>query len=75
MTRARGSSNLKARRELDWRPRWRSWQAGFRDALTAEEGLGARSRLERAGTASAAHVARAQSYGGAGDRRPVTGDR
>jgi 2-alkyl-3-oxoalkanoate reductase len=34
MTRGRGSSNAKARRELDWRPRWSSWRDGFRRALT-----------------------------------------
>jgi len=33
MTRIRGSSNAKARRELGWEPRWRSWREGFRDGL------------------------------------------
>jgi nucleoside-diphosphate-sugar epimerase len=33
MTRIRGSSNAKARRELDWEPRWPSWRVGFREAL------------------------------------------
>jgi 2-alkyl-3-oxoalkanoate reductase len=27
-----GASNAKARRELDWAPRWTSWREGFRDA-------------------------------------------
>jgi nucleoside-diphosphate-sugar epimerase len=30
MTRIRGSSNAKAKRELDWEPRFRSWREGFR---------------------------------------------
>lgn len=34
LTRVRGSSNAKARRELDWAPRWSSWREGFRKALT-----------------------------------------
>jgi nucleoside-diphosphate-sugar epimerase len=33
MTEARGSSNAKAERELDWRPAWSSWRDGFRQAL------------------------------------------
>jgi 2-alkyl-3-oxoalkanoate reductase len=33
MTEGRGSSNAKAKRELDWEPRWRSWREGFRRAL------------------------------------------
>ena len=31
-TRLRGASNAKAKRELEWRPRWASWREGFRDA-------------------------------------------
>lgn len=34
MTEGRGSSNEKARRELDWRPAWSSWRDGFRHGLT-----------------------------------------
>jgi nucleoside-diphosphate-sugar epimerase len=33
MTRVRGSSNAKAKRELGWEPRWKSWRDGFRHAL------------------------------------------
>jgi 2-alkyl-3-oxoalkanoate reductase len=33
MTRTRGSSNQKAKRELGWRPRYSSWREGFRSAL------------------------------------------
>jgi nucleoside-diphosphate-sugar epimerase len=33
-TRIKGSSNAKARRELRWVPRYRSWRQGFREALT-----------------------------------------
>jgi 2-alkyl-3-oxoalkanoate reductase len=34
LTQVRGSSNAKARRELDWTPRWASWRDGFRGGLT-----------------------------------------
>jgi len=34
MTETRGVSNAKARAELDWVPRWRSWREGFRHGLT-----------------------------------------
>jgi nucleoside-diphosphate-sugar epimerase len=34
MTEGRGSSNEKAKRELDWRPAWASWRDGFRRGLT-----------------------------------------
>ncbi|WP_139416773.1 NAD-dependent epimerase/dehydratase family protein [Agromyces laixinhei] len=33
MTKARGSSNAKAKRELDWTPDWPSWREGFRSGL------------------------------------------
>jgi nucleoside-diphosphate-sugar epimerase len=33
MTQVRGSSNEKAKRELDWRPAWSSWRQGFRHGL------------------------------------------
>jgi 2-alkyl-3-oxoalkanoate reductase len=33
MTEARGASNAKARRELGWRPGYRSWRQGFRHGL------------------------------------------
>ena len=33
MTRIRGSSNAKARRELGWEPRYPSWREGFRTGL------------------------------------------
>lgn len=33
MTRARGSSNAKARRDLAWTPRYPSWRVGFTDGL------------------------------------------
>lgn len=35
MTEARGSSNSKAKRELDWQPAWSSWREGFRHGLTS----------------------------------------
>jgi 2-alkyl-3-oxoalkanoate reductase len=34
MTETRGVSNAKARAELGWVPRWRSWREGFRHGLT-----------------------------------------
>jgi 2-alkyl-3-oxoalkanoate reductase len=36
MTRIRGSSNAKAKRELGWEPSWRSWREGFRQGLSDE---------------------------------------
>jgi 2-alkyl-3-oxoalkanoate reductase len=32
-TQLRGASNERAKRELDWEPRWPSWRQGFREAL------------------------------------------
>ena len=32
-TQMRGASNEKAKRELDWKPRYASWREGFRTAL------------------------------------------
>lgn len=39
MTQIRGSSNAKAKRELDWTPRWGSWRSGFRDGLADDQKL------------------------------------
>jgi nucleoside-diphosphate-sugar epimerase len=36
LTAARGSSNAKARRELEWAPRWSSWREGFRASADAQ---------------------------------------
>jgi nucleoside-diphosphate-sugar epimerase len=36
MTRIRGASNAKAKRDLDWSPRYPSWRTGFRDGLAAD---------------------------------------
>jgi nucleoside-diphosphate-sugar epimerase len=33
MTGLQGATNAKAKRELDWQPRWASWRHGFREAL------------------------------------------
>jgi nucleoside-diphosphate-sugar epimerase len=33
MTQARGASNAKAKRELDWNPTWATWRTGFRHGL------------------------------------------
>jgi 2-alkyl-3-oxoalkanoate reductase len=35
MTRVRGASNAKAKRELGWRPAYASWRDGFRKGLAA----------------------------------------
>jgi 2-alkyl-3-oxoalkanoate reductase len=35
MTKVRGSSNAKAKRELGWQPRHPSWREGFREAFAA----------------------------------------
>jgi nucleoside-diphosphate-sugar epimerase len=35
MTKVRGSSNAKAKRELGWQPRHTSWREGFREAFAA----------------------------------------
>jgi nucleoside-diphosphate-sugar epimerase len=39
MTQIRGISNGKARRELGWRPRFRTWREGFRHTLAPIEAL------------------------------------
>jgi nucleoside-diphosphate-sugar epimerase len=44
MTRVRGASNEKAKRELDWRPTWGSWREGFRDGLETDRPPAAPSR-------------------------------
>jgi len=36
LTRTRGSSNARAKRELGWELRWPSWREGFRDGLAKE---------------------------------------
>jgi 2-alkyl-3-oxoalkanoate reductase len=46
MTRIRGSSNAKAKRELGWEPRW-SWRQGFREGLS-EPGVLVEPRLRQA---------------------------
>lgn len=35
MTTSRGSSNAKAKRVLNWQPKYASWRAGFREGLGA----------------------------------------
>jgi nucleoside-diphosphate-sugar epimerase len=44
MTESRGSSNAKAKRELDWQPAWPSWRDGFVRGL----GVGSEQRLAQA---------------------------
>jgi nucleoside-diphosphate-sugar epimerase len=34
MTQIRGSSNAKAKRDLGWQPRYRTWRRGFRQELS-----------------------------------------
>jgi nucleoside-diphosphate-sugar epimerase len=43
MTRSRGSSNAKAKRDLVWQPTWASWRDGFRDGLTDASETGGRA--------------------------------
>ena len=50
LTQIRGSSNAKAKAELDWAPAWASWRQGFRQAAT---GLGV---AEQAGERSVRSV-------------------
>jgi 2-alkyl-3-oxoalkanoate reductase len=38
MTEARGASNAKAKRELDWKLEYPTWRYGFRESLQAEPG-------------------------------------
>lgn len=37
LTRTRGSSNARAKRELDWELRWPSWRQGFKHGLATED--------------------------------------
>jgi nucleoside-diphosphate-sugar epimerase len=37
LTQTRGSSNARAKRELGWQLRWRSWRDGFRHGLVLED--------------------------------------
>jgi nucleoside-diphosphate-sugar epimerase len=37
MTQVRGSSNAKAKRELEWTPRWPSWREGFALGLAGSD--------------------------------------
>ena len=39
LTEMRGSSNAKAKRELGWEPRWRTWRDGMRHEATAGSSL------------------------------------
>jgi nucleoside-diphosphate-sugar epimerase len=39
MTQIRGSSNAKAKRELDWQPAWPSWREGFKRDLGAAQAV------------------------------------
>lgn len=39
LTEARGASNAKAKRELNWTPSWPSWRDGFRNGLSDGAGL------------------------------------
>ena len=48
----RGASNAKARRELHWTPRWRSWREGF-SALTNGDAEAAAGGVSRRGASAA----------------------
>jgi nucleoside-diphosphate-sugar epimerase len=36
MTEGQGASNAKAKRDLGWEPRWRTWRDGFVHGLADE---------------------------------------
>jgi hypothetical protein len=55
-TEGRGSSNEKARRELEWPPHWSSWREGFRAGLT--EGRRTNVHAERSASAGDTWAAR-----------------
>jgi nucleoside-diphosphate-sugar epimerase len=38
MTRVRGASNAKAKRQLGWQPQYASWRSGFREGLRTGQG-------------------------------------
>jgi len=52
MTEVRGASNAKAKRELNWRPRWESWRRGF------VQGLGEASAALEGGSGAMASAIR-----------------
>ena len=64
----RGASNAKARRELAWTPRWRSWREGFAALATGGAGGGA-SPGAGAGGGAAAGGAPGGAGGGSGFSR------
>jgi hypothetical protein len=43
MTQIRGASNARAKRELDWRPRYASWRDGFQHGLCVDAAVNSRS--------------------------------
>ena len=47
MTEIPGASNAKARAELQWVPRWRSWREGFRHGLTEDAPAAASEAVAR----------------------------
>jgi len=65
MTDARGASNAKAKRELGWAPRYRSWREGFVAAFAPATGDGADRGQERAAPRS--------SEGARGRAQPLSG--
>lgn len=58
MTRGCGSSNVKAKRELGWRPRWASWREGFQYSFG--EGRGAKQPESVRTRAGATHNGRSR---------------
>jgi 2-alkyl-3-oxoalkanoate reductase len=55
MNEIRGSSNAKAKRELDWQPRFASWRQGFRNGLSPDTAASGSSSAP--GTQAAARAA------------------
>jgi 2-alkyl-3-oxoalkanoate reductase len=76
MTRIRGSSNAKAKRELGWQPEHTSWRGGFasRDERSSHEGIRSRrDRRSRQATRPAARGARPR--GGRDDQERIEAGR
>lgn len=70
MTQIRGASNEKARHELEWRPRHRSWRSGFREGLEESAGEGGDGEPTASATQSSPREAADLPPGGL---RPVRG--
>ena len=64
LTQIRGSSNAKARAELDWVPSWASWRQGFLAVDAAERAGGPAGAARTAGKASGGMASDGMASGG-----------